>query len=71
MQRIRINNQANPTYICSDSQSALNALNGHKFTSSLVLECREAFQNLGTHHEVTMLWVPDIVELHTMKKQTN
>ena len=44
--------------ICSDSQAALKAIESWHFTSKLVLECRNAVQELSRHNEVTLLWVP-------------
>ena len=44
--------------ICSDSQAALKAIVFWHFTSKLVLECRNAVQELSCLNEVTLLWVP-------------
>ena len=45
-------------YVCSDSQSAIRALGANKFTSSLVLECRDLIHSLATKRPVSVVWVP-------------
>lgn len=50
--------QVNSIFICSDSQGALKALDSTRFTSSLVLECRNSPQKLSSHCEVNLVWVP-------------
>src|SRR5262249_27378120 len=45
--------------IYTDSQSAINALNNPKITSSLVLECWEALNSISNNGQPTQLaWVP-------------
>lgn len=44
--------------ICSDSQAALKAVESWHFSSKLVLECRNALQELSRLNVVTLLWVP-------------
>ena len=46
------------THIFSDSQSSIKALNGYKFTSALVLECRDALDLLSSICPVELTWVP-------------
>lgn len=47
-----------PITICTDSQSAIKSINGFKFSSSLVLECRDTLQDLSRNNQVTLVWVP-------------
>lgn len=49
---------SSPIYICSDSQSAIKAISGYKFSSSIVLECRDALQHLSNNHRISLVWVP-------------
>src|ERR1700744_1019121 len=53
-----------PIYICSDSQSALKALNSYKISSAQVLECRDQVQLLAHQAPVTLVWVPGHNDIH-------
>ncbi|MCP4831423.1 MAG: hypothetical protein GY886_04310 [Gammaproteobacteria bacterium] len=44
--------------ICSDSQTALQALQSNKHNSRLVGECFEALQGISARNKVTLVWVP-------------
>ena len=44
--------------ICSDSQSAIEAISSPLVNSRLVLECKMRLNSLGVHNEVTLMWVP-------------
>jgi ribonuclease HI len=44
--------------ICSDSQAALKALTGCKFSSRTVWSCLQKLQSLGNLNNVTLIWVP-------------
>lgn len=50
-------------FICSDSQSALEAIAAYKIYSSTVLECRDNIQLLGNTNTVTLTWVPGHSEI--------
>ncbi len=58
-QEIRVNKSQNsPVNIFTDSQAALKALNGCKFTSSVTLNCRDLIQSLALLREINLIWVP-------------
>ena len=44
--------------ILSDSQAAIKAVSGHRLKSALVLECREALEELAATRPVTLTWIP-------------
>lgn len=45
-------------YICTDSQSAIDAISSPKVDSKLVLECKSALNALAGTNEVNVIWVP-------------
>ena len=47
-----------PVVICSDSQTALGALNGNLVRSREVLRCRRLLGELARANSVSLLWVP-------------
>lgn len=47
-----------PINICTDSQGAIKAISGFKFSSSIVLECRDALQEVSNKHQISLIWVP-------------
>ena len=55
--KTEINNPANIIFL-SDSQAAIKALNSTQVTSRLVLDTIDQLNDLGTHHQVTIRWVP-------------
>lgn len=44
--------------ICSDSQSAIEAVSSPLVRSRLVLECKLRLNELGSQNKVTILWLP-------------
>lgn len=44
--------------ICSDSQSAIQAVSSPCIRSQTVLECKQALNRLGESNTVTVIWVP-------------
>lgn len=49
--------------ICSDSESALEALSAIKFHSALSVECWDKITNLTSDNAVKLMWVP-VVPVH-------
>lgn len=47
-----------PINICTDSQGAIKAIEGYKFSSSIGLECRDYLQKLAEIMQVSLIWVP-------------
>ena len=47
-----------PVVICSDSQAALRALDGHLVRSREVLRCRKLLEALSRANLLRLLWVP-------------
>lgn len=45
-------------YICTDSQSAIQAVSSPYVRSRTVLDCKDALNALGGSNKVTILWVP-------------
>lgn len=45
-------------FICSDSQSAIEAIRSPLVSSKMVLECKTRLNELGKDNKVTVLWVP-------------
>jgi hypothetical protein len=45
--------------ICSDSQTAMKALQAAKTTSPLVRQCQQALIDMSTRHAVGLYWVPE------------
>lgn len=44
--------------ICSDSQASLKSINGHCFTSKLMIDCIDSLKSLSNSNRVNLLWVP-------------
>ena len=44
--------------ICSDSQASLKALNGHCFTSKIMIKCLDSLKCLSNSNKVNLIWVP-------------
>lgn len=57
--------------ICSDSQASLKALNGHCFTSKLMIECIESLKSLSNSNKVNLLWVPGHSNVEGNEKADN
>jgi ribonuclease HI len=49
--------------ICSDSQTALKALQAAKTTYPLVWRCQRALNDSSTYHSVRLFWVPGYSEI--------
>lgn len=45
-------------YICSDSQSAIEAIGSTLVKSKMVHECKQRLNELGSRNKVTLIWVP-------------
>jgi ribonuclease HI len=45
-------------YILSDSQAAIEALDGHQITSKLIWDCHQSLTQLAIHNRVQLIWVP-------------
>lgn len=45
-------------FICTDSQSAIEAVSSPLVRSRLVLECKKRLNLLSVHNDVTLVWVP-------------
>ncbi|XP_037047894.1 uncharacterized protein LOC119082482, partial [Bradysia coprophila] len=56
MQCINVSNE--DIYICTDSQSAIQAVSSPYVRSRTVLDCKVALNALGVSNSVTILWVP-------------
>lgn len=50
--------QHRQTYIMSDSQAALKALQSQKTSSKLVMECFDTLNDLARQNKVTLVWTP-------------
>lgn len=46
-----------PIRILSDSMSVLQALEGHKFSSGLIIECHNTLTEIGNHNTLTLQWI--------------
>jgi ribonuclease HI len=46
------------TYILSDSQAAIKALDKHQITSKLVCYCHKSLTQLARNNRVQLIWVP-------------
>jgi ribonuclease HI len=60
------NNVTSEKYIriCSDSQTALKALQAVKTRSPLVRQCQRALDDISTYHSVGLFWVPGYSGIH-------
>lgn len=45
-------------HICTDSQSSLESLASHCFTSKIVIECLQNIESLSNKNEIYLTWVP-------------
>ncbi|XP_065363259.1 uncharacterized protein LOC135956640 [Calliphora vicina] len=54
--RRRVRN--NKIFVMSDSQAALRALSSYEVRSGVVMDCWTSLNELGTHNELTLCWVP-------------
>ncbi|XP_065356399.1 uncharacterized protein LOC135950799 [Calliphora vicina] len=48
----------NIIFVMSDSQAALRALSSYEVRSGVVMDCLTSLNELGTHNELILCWVP-------------
>jgi len=53
--------------ICSDSQTALKALQAAKTTSPSVQQCQKALNYISTRHSMGLFWVPRLLGYGTRR----
>ncbi len=70
---IKRNRFERPTFICTDSQAAIKSLTKNKFTSALILECRDDLETISRQNQTSLVWVPGHsgIEGKALKLQTN
>ena len=58
MENIEKGYKGRNTYILSDSQAVIKALNNFQMNSKLVWNCHQSLVKLAEHNRIKMIWVP-------------